>query len=422
MILVACVLFGYPRLSNSRAERQDTMDWETLYCPNQACSHYGRRFWRSLLVKNGSTRGQKQARCQACGRSVALTYGTAYFDLDAEPALFDTVTRALAEGNGLRATGRIIQIDKDTVVAWLQRAAAHCRKVMLYLWDALSVTECQLDELWSFVHTKERQLPTAKRCCDSYGDAWIWLAFAPAWRLVLAFVVGKRTQASANQLLERVVHVTDDHIPFFTSDQLAEYRTALLHAYGQWHQPPRRGTRGPLPQPRRVAHPDLLYAQVVKERERGQVVEVRSKVVFGDQATVHERVAASLVSATINTSFVERENLTLRQHTRRLTRETNGFSKESGWLEMQLWLVLAYYHLVLPHASLASAAPAPAPTRGSGSPRRWLPVTPAMAAGITDHVWTTTELLSYRVPADFLDQLPELEQLFPSITLSHHGN
>src|SRR6185295_7301781 len=272
MKLVACILFGYPRLSSSRAERQDTiMDWETLYCPNRACSHYGRRFWRSLLVKNGSTRGQKQARCQACGRSVALTYGTAYFDLDAEPALFDTVTRALAEGNGLRATGRIVQIDKDTVAAWLQRAAAHCRTLMLYLWDALSVTECQLDELWSFVHTKERHLTTAKHCCDNYGDAWIWLAFAPVWRLVLAFVVGKRTQESANLLLERLVQVTDDHIPFFTSDQLTEYRTALLHAYGVWEKPARRGTRGPHPKPRRAPHPDLLYAQVVKERERGQV-------------------------------------------------------------------------------------------------------------------------------------------------------
>jgi IS1 family transposase/transposase-like protein len=422
MILVVLVIFGYPRLSSSRAERRDTMDWATLYCPNRACSHYGRRFWRSLLVKNGSTRGQKQARCQACGRSVALTYGTAYFDLDAEPALFDTVTRALAEGNGLRATGRIVQIDKDTVASWLRRAAVHCRAVMLYLWDALSVSECQLDELWSFVHTKERHLVTAKRCCDSYGDTWIWLAFAPVWRLVLAFVVGKRTQESANLLLERVVHVTDDHLPFFTSDQLAEYRTALLHAYGQWYQPVRQGPRGPHPQPRRIPRPDLLYAQVVKERERGHVVAVSSKVVFGDSEIVKQRIAASRVSATINTSFVERENLTLRQHTRRLTRDTNGFSKDREWLETQLWLVLAYYHLVLPHASLAQEAPVPAPTRGSGSPRRWLPVTPAMAAGITDHVWTTTELLSYRVPVDFLDQLPKLESLFPPLTVLHHGN
>ena len=63
------------------------MDWETLYCPNRFCRYYGRSFHASRLVKNGSTRGQKQARCRSCGRTVALTYGTAYFDLDAEQFL-----------------------------------------------------------------------------------------------------------------------------------------------------------------------------------------------------------------------------------------------------------------------------------------------------------------------------------------------
>jgi hypothetical protein len=69
------------------------------------------------------------------------------------------------------------------------------------------------------------------------------VAFAPEWRLVVACVVGKRTQAEANLLLERVAPVTTDLIPVFTSDQLAEYRIALLHVYGEWYQPPRRGTR-----------------------------------------------------------------------------------------------------------------------------------------------------------------------------------
>ena len=188
------------------------MDWDTLYCPNRGCSCYGRPFHQGLLVKNGTTRGQKQALCRACGRSIALNTGTAYFELDAAPALFDTAIRALAEGNSLRATGRIVQIDKDTAWAWLHRAAVQCLLVMLYLWQRLCVTECQLDELWSFVHTKEHNLCTAKRVCETYRDAWIWLAF----------VVGKRTQASANLLLERVAQVTDERIPFFTSDQLAE--------------------------------------------------------------------------------------------------------------------------------------------------------------------------------------------------------
>ena len=391
------------------------MDWETLYCPNRFCRYYGRSFHASLLVKNGSTRGQKQARCRSCGRTVALTYGTAYFDLDAEPAHFEMAIRALAEGNSLRATGRIVQIDKDTASEWLHRAARHCRTVMLSLWHDLRVTECQLDELWSFVHTKERHLETAKRCCETYGDAWIWVAFAPIWRGVLAFVVGQRTQTEANRLLERVVHVTDAHTPFFTSDQLAEYRTALLHTYGEWQQPQRQGTRGRFPGRRRVPPADLLYAQVVKQRERGQVVQVSHKVVFGDPSQISQRLLESSASSSINTSFVERENLTLRQHCRRLTRETNGFSKERTWLEKHLWLVLAYYHLVLPHASLAQPLAQPEPTRGTGTARRWHPITPAMAAGITDHQWTTAELLSYRVPVSFVDQLHTLEHLFPSL-------
>jgi len=104
---------------------------------------------------------------------------------------------------------------------------------------------------------KEPHLEAAKLFCTTYGDAWVWTAFAPLWRLVLAFVVGKRTQANANLLLERVAHVTTAAIPFFTSDQLAAYRTALLHVYGQWQQPPRQGTRGRYPARRRVPSPDL---------------------------------------------------------------------------------------------------------------------------------------------------------------------
>lgn len=168
---------------------------------------------------------------------VSLTYGTAYFDLEADPAIFELTVRALAEGNSIHSTARIVQIDKDTVCAWLNRAAHQCRLVMLYHWQNLHVTECQLDELWSLVHTKEHHLAAAKLWCETYGDAWVWVAFAPECRLVVAFVVGKRTQEHANLLLNRVVYVTDDHVPFFTSEQLPAYHRALLQAYGEWYQP-----------------------------------------------------------------------------------------------------------------------------------------------------------------------------------------
>jgi IS1 family transposase len=295
--------------------------------------------------------------------------------LNAAPGQFETAVRALAEGTSLRSTARILQVDKDTIGEWLHRAAQQCRWVLLSLWQDLPVTECQLDELWSFVHTKEPHLHLAQQVCETYGDAWVWVAFAPAWRVVLAFVVGKRTQASANLLLERVAHVTTADIPFFTSDRLPEYRTALLHVYGTWVQPARQGTRGRYPQRQQVPPPELLYAQVIKQRDRGRVVAVTTQVVFGTADAVNARLAALPTSTQVNTSFVERENLTLRQHNRRLTRRTNGFSKELTGLEKQLWLALAYYHLVLPHASLAAAGdPGADPGAGLG---------PALATGDT---------------------------------------
>jgi hypothetical protein len=162
-------------------------------------------------------------------------------------------------------------------------------------------------------------------------------------------------------LLQRVAHVTDQGIPFFTSDQLPEYRTALLQVYGQWVQPARNGHRGRFPRPRRLPPPDLLYAQVVKHRRRGHVVAVTTKVIFGEPDAIAARLALLPTSTTVNTSYVERENLTLRQRNRRLTRKTNGFSKELTWLEKQLWLSLAYYHLVLPHESLRQLLSIPEP-------------------------------------------------------------
>jgi hypothetical protein len=192
------------------------------------------------------------------GGSVALSYGTASYRLQADRALFEMAVRALAEGNALRAPARIVQGDTDTVCAWRDRVARHCRMVRLSLWHNVHVLECQLDALWSFVHTKEAPLPGAKLYCATSGDAWVWVAFAPVWRLGLAVVLGKRDHASADVLLARVAHGTDDSLPFCTSAQLPEYEHALLTPYGAWSQPARHGTRGAYPRPRRRPLPGRL--------------------------------------------------------------------------------------------------------------------------------------------------------------------
>jgi hypothetical protein len=144
----------------------------------------------------------------------------------------------------------------------------------------------------------------------------------------LAFVGGKRTQEQAPLLLQRVAHITAHRLPLCTSDQLPESRTALLHVYGQWVQPARNGNRGRFPEPRRGPPPDLLEAQVVQHRRRGHVGAVTPQAICGEPEAIAVRLAALPTSTLLNTSYVAREHLTLRQHNRRLTRKTNGWSKE----------------------------------------------------------------------------------------------
>ena len=187
---------------------------------------------------------------------------------------------------------------------------------------------------------------------------------------------------------------------------MAHYPKALLNGYGLPEvilEIP--GQRGRKPKPKLLPPSNLLYAQIVKRRRRGRVVEITKKVVFGDKKAIQTCLSASTTSKTINTSFVERNNLTCRQSNGRLSRKVLSFSKDLTWMEKHLWLSLTYYHFVLPHSSLAQLLPEPLPTHGAGSPKKLQPVTPAMKAGITDHVWTMEELLSYRVPPAFRHEL-----------------
>ena len=142
--------------------------------------------------------------------------------------------------------------------------------------------------------------------------------------------------------------------------------------------------------------PHLLYAQVVKTVRRRRLVRVSHRVVFGTLEAVEQVLAA--YGWQIQTAFVERLNLDIRQRVAAVGRRVTTLCKGEDGMRQQLVLFHAYHNFCLPHASLRVPLGAPVPTNGTGSAKRWQPRTPAMAAGLTDHVWTLRAVLLFRVP------------------------
>jgi hypothetical protein len=221
----------------------------------------------------------------------------------------------------------------------------------------------------------------------------VWTAIDPESKLVLSALVGERSQAMAQAVLHQIAQMlAPGCVPLFLSDGNPSYLPAIVRHFGHWVQPPRRQAKGPAPKPRWVPLPGLLYAQVVKKMKRRRMVEVKRHVVIGTQAAVDEVLRAW--GWLINTSFVERLNLSLRQRVAPMRRLSATSCKGEEGLSHPLILFQVYHNFVLPHASLRQALAEPIPTNGSGSAKVWRPCTPAMAAGLTDHVWSLREVTS----------------------------
>ena len=206
-------------------------------------------------------------------------------------------------------------------------------------------------------------------------------------KLLLALDAGARTLAMAQRVVHHVAQVlAPDCAPLFLTDGFREYMTALLTHYGYWVQPPRRQVTGRAPKPRWMPLPQLLYAQVVKTVRRRRLVRVSHRVVFGTLEAVEQVLSAC--GWEINTAFVERINLSIRQHVAAVGRRVSTLCKGEDGLRQQLALYHIYYNFCLPHTSLRLPVPQPEATHGTGTAKCWQPRTPAMAAGLTDHVWT----------------------------------
>jgi IS1 family transposase/transposase-like protein len=388
-----------PLLTFTRG-RKRTINTAQQCCPDQDCSYDG---WtrRGNIRSNGHPGGTpwRQFQCVACDGYVQETQGTPLHGKRVVPERLVWAVGALAEGLGIGAVARVFEVDPNTVLEWLVEVADHAAAFSQYFLHDVRVTQVQLDELFALLSAvRTGEVSEAEAITRlSRSPHWVWVAMDPVAKLLLAIDVGNRTLAMAQRVVHQVVQgLAPDCAPLFLTDGFTEYMTALLTHYGHWVQPERQRVQGPTPKPRWMPLPQLLYAQVIKTIRRRRLVRVSHRVVFGTLEAVEHVLAAC--GWQIQTAFIERVNLSIRQHVAAVGRRVATVCKGEDGLRQQLVLYHVYYNFCLPHASLRIPFVLPEPTNGTGSAKRWQPQTPAMAAGWTDHVWSVREMLLFRVP------------------------
>src|SRR2546429_2916083 len=388
-----------PRIVPTRGRpRQVDTSWH--FCPHPHCAYRG---WVGLgnlrAIGHPSGGPWRQCSCTACEGYFQETHGTPLHGKRVAPDRLVWAVGALAEGLGIRTVARVFAVDPTTVLAWLVEVAGHAAAFSQHFLHDIGVTQVQLDALFALLSAVKTGEVSAAEAVErlSRSPRWVWAAIDPVTKLLLTVDAGDRPLAMAQRVVHQVVQVlAPGCVPLFVTDGFKEYATALLAHFGQWVQLPRRQATGPAPKPRWLPRPGLLYAQVIKTVRRRRLVNVTHRVVFGTLDRVNAVLAAC--GWQINTAFVERLNLTIRQHVAAVGRRVTTLCKGEDGLRQQLALYQVYYNFCLPHASFRQALPQSVPTKGTGSATQWRPYTPAMAAGLTDRVWTLREVLLYRVP------------------------
>ncbi len=245
--------------------------------------------------------------------------------------------------------------------------------------------EAQLDEKWAFVAKKEANCDPADPADARKGDHWDHVALDPEHRLVLGVVPGKRTAENTGALVRDLRRRTSGRLlGLITTDEYAPYRGAILQAYGETVTPPRSGKRGRPRKSYKVPPAGLTYATVHKTRSKGRVVKVEQRIIFGTAEALAVALACSASSRAVNTSFVERQNGTDRNRNARKVRRSYCFSKDWSVHQSITYFTMYSYNFCWPVRTLRIKA-------ADGS---WERRTPAMAAGLADHVWTLSEWLT----------------------------
>jgi len=263
------------------------------------------------------------------------------------------ILKALVEGNSIRSTERMTETHRDTIMRLLVRTGQKCQRTMDDLLKGFHCERVQVDEIWTYVKKKEKKLSDKEKLQGILGDQYVFVALDADTKLIPVFAVGKRnSETTLNFIIELYHRLQGNGRIQLTSDGYKPYIEAVEEIFGN----------------------EIDFAQLIKvygsvpEQEKRysppRITEVLSKIINGNPD-----------KSFICTSHVERQNLTMRMAMRRFTRLTNAFSKKLENLKVALSLHFAHYNFLRVHQTLR--------------------VTPAMEAGITDHVWEWKELLSY---------------------------
>jgi IS1 family transposase len=258
------------------------------------------------------------------------------------------VVAGLSEGCSISSTARMTGVSKVTILKLLCDLGIACADYQDRTLRNLKCKRIQCDEIWQFCYAKEKNVPADKKGKFGYGDVWTWAAIDADTKLVAAFMVGNRDAKSATIFIDDLKSRLASRVQL-TTDGLKVYLEAVEGAFGA----------------------DIDYAQLIKvygasqEETRyspAECIGCETKIIQGNPDMKH-----------ISTSYVERQNLTMRMSMRRFTRLTNGFSKKVENHAYAVALYFMHYNFCRVHKSLR--------------------VTPAMEAGLTDHVWTIEEML-----------------------------
>ena len=261
------------------------------------------------------------------------------------------ILHLLCEGNSIRAVCRLTGVSKNTVAKLLGDVGRVCMAYHDEHVRNLKSKRIQVDEAWAFIYAKQKNVATAKAPPDSAGDVWTWIAMDADTKLVASYFVGGRDGQCARWFMDDIAGRLTSRVQL-TSDGHAAYLEAVEGAFGA----------------------DIDYAQLVKIY--GAAPEA-FKGCYSPSECIgarKHRIEGSPDAKHISTSYVERQNLTLRMHMRRFTRLTNGFSKKVENHTYAVALHMMYYNFVRIHSALR--------------------MTPAMAAGVSDRLWEVSDIVA----------------------------